>query len=137
MHTNFEKMSHFDTAVVAMIFLGLILIVVQIYISLPSKVQIAVFESVEVLDVGDTWKRPVEYGSFLFSSTRQFLDEFYIAFAEVMQVKLEVPQPIIVAYHAMQNWSDRLAYNYQTIVITQKKVDTGEVLGSYIEKVWK
>src|SRR3989338_2591503 len=86
MKTDYQKLNNFESATIAAIVIGLILIGVMAFGSLPADEQMQAADTFRILDLHDDWQEPVETIAFMFDTSGKFLDEFYVAFFEVAAV---------------------------------------------------
>lgn len=136
MKTDFNNLKTFDSLLVGMIFLGVVLILVQFYLALPQEGKADLFAAASILDARQAWESQMAVNEFLFEGTDEFLQEFSLAFRDLLQTNSEVKTAFASAWASFAGFSDTVAGAYKNNKSAGSTVDAGgRVLGSYIDKI--
>ncbi|GEM_PF-3929077 len=141
MKTNYQNLTAFETAAVAMVLLGLALIGLQVWVVLPDEARTDIVDAVQILDARKAWNTQLAVNEFVFGGMDAFLQQFSIAAVEVFQPVVDNTRVVAghfrVAFESFTALSDTLASNYKNNYV-QPGVEAGmggKVLGAYLEKL--
>ena len=120
METNYKKINSFEAAVVAMMFVGLLIVGAIIFSGLTPRQQVHVTRATQMFDVHEQFRETVVQttGSvkFVFETSDEFYNQFYQAFTEVASLPAEdFETPLLIARNVssfLSNLSDQVAANY-------------------------
>jgi hypothetical protein len=84
MKTDFKKLTAFEGALVAMIVLGVAIIGFEIFTSLPTRMQVAFADAVQVFDMQEPVVQQAKLLEEVSLSMVRFYDEFNLAFIQTM-----------------------------------------------------
>lgn len=140
MKTDYHKLSAFDIALVALIFVGVAILSSTIYLALPESAQASINRSIAVLDLSSDLNEGLSDLSMVVGFTGDFMEQFDAAFTEVASLPTElVERPMIAIgdmYEGLADYSANVAaveYQRNNIVIPAEHklamAQQGKVLG--------
>ncbi|MBX4188331.1 MAG: hypothetical protein KW793_04335 [Candidatus Doudnabacteria bacterium] len=142
----------FEGAAVVMIAVGIGLISMQLFLSLPENKQSKVASSFDVFEMSDAiasvWEVESTVNEYVFNGVEDFYKEFHVAFSDVMpspdaEIKsiASTLKDVSVAYFeisdSLVHMSETLASNYENnYAVTGVEASVGgKIMGAYIERL--
>jgi hypothetical protein len=132
----------FDGSTVALAAVGIVLIAVEIFACLPSDTQTLISSSASMLDMHEEWAQTVSIALNFLDVSKEFENQFYLAFVDIASIppeSIQLPPVMVNAYNAFLAYADTFAAgygDYGTDVAYQiNNMETGRVLGTMIENL--
>jgi len=120
MKTDYGNLNTFDCALIVTISIGVIILGAIVYLALPPQAQQAVADSLVVFDASQLGADSVEHAIAAVALTREYMDEFTVAFAQVASLPSDfVDRPVSVIAqmtNSVAAYSESLAGNYSAVV---------------------
>lgn len=112
MKTDYQNLSAFDTAVMMLIVIGVVIIAVSVYLGLNQPQQQKVISATSLLNLNESMVVADETVSFVFDTSKKFLDEFYLAFIEIATIDKNNFAFMENSIQKVLAYSDQLASDY-------------------------
>lgn len=132
MRTNYENLSTFEICAVWVAAIGLVLIGLQIYITLPAHSQAQVSDVFQMFDMHESFTHLVTATGFALGGMQSFYDDFDVAFTQLFSYPDSVGTTTMKLASAIGNYSDSFAQTYAYNNQQLNKNNLGAVLGAYI-----
>ena len=116
MKTNYSNLTSFEAATVFVAVVGLGLVGMEIYYTVPTQIQTAVGESATLFDMHEQIRIALDTtentADILLGTTQEFYDQFAVAFAQTFSYPETVGVPTIHFATAVSNYSKSVAQDY-------------------------
>jgi len=143
MHTDYQKVNHFDVAVVTMILVGFVLIGGIIFSSLTPRGQTDVTEALSMFDIHEQaamqTNQTLDTVNFVLDVQSEFYNQFYKAFSELAVMPEDTFEvPIKIAHNLAGFFNDLSVqvaegYEKQNQMTKQIAYSQGQVLGAVMD----
>lgn len=133
MKTNYNNLTPFEVCIVIAAVIGLALIGVEVYVSMPSHQQKAMTAAFSMFDMHEEFVSVANTYTFATGTMQEFYRQFDIAFNQTFSFPEEIGEPVLKFAKTVNDYSSFVAANYQknlAISQTYNSVNPGEILGA-------
>jgi hypothetical protein len=132
--TNYNNLSLFESCAIVIAAVGLALIGLEIFVTLPSDSQEKYAAAVrDTFDMHDNYYQVANNVEFVFGTVDAYYNEFYLASTQVLSFPDEIGTPILKFADDFGNYMSSVADNYtENNIAYAEHNNAGKVLGAML-----